>query len=198
MADTPPPMASHTCPRSLGEIVRNMPPRPNMENARTIMTIPLSASARRTAAAKVLNWYLSRGLTAGWKRIGEFAGRRIARPTARQLLRAGRCYGPELKGGHAIFEVSDTRDNGCLIPLMLAPPLPVGFREAVERLQEFRLRAAERLDQAIFHRLQLGADFCDVLLGCGLIAVFHTVHANHTSVWHRNARVGILQTKSLD
>src|ERR1035437_6019167 len=80
MADTPPPMASHTCPRSLGEIARNMLPRPNMDNARTIMTIPLSASARRTAAATVLNWYLSRGFTAGWKRIGEFAGCGIARP----------------------------------------------------------------------------------------------------------------------
>src|ERR1035437_501034 len=112
MADTPPPMASHTCPRSLGEIARNMLPRPNMDNARTIMTIPLSASARRTAAATVLNWYLSRGLTAGWKRIGEFAGCGIARPPVRQLLRVGRCYGPELKVGHAIFERADTRDEG--------------------------------------------------------------------------------------
>src|SRR5664279_2160562 len=100
MADTPPPMASHTCPRSLGEIARNMLPRPNMDNARTIMTIPLSAFACRTAAATVLNWYLSRGFTAGWQRIGEFAGRRIARPPTRKLLRSRRCDAPELKVGH--------------------------------------------------------------------------------------------------
>ena len=74
-------------------------------------------------------------------------------------------------------ERADTRDEGCLIRLNLAHPLPVGFGEAVERIRQFCLRVAERLDQAIFHRLHaifhFGADFCEVLLRRGLGAVFH-------------------------
>src|ERR1035441_1331118 len=63
MVFTPLPKAPHTSPRNLGEMRKNKPPRPNMDIARSMVTIPLSTSAWRTVAPNVLNWYREQGLT---------------------------------------------------------------------------------------------------------------------------------------
>src|SRR5580704_6891378 len=83
-----------------------------------------------------------------------------------------------VKFEHPVLKSADARDESGLVSFKLVDALTVGFREGVERLEQFRLTIAERLLEVIELMVHLGPQDRKILFRQCFLTVVHNWYCN--------------------